>query len=467
MTEGQPPPPAERTEVGDQLRKVLRPVFSGRRCILVGGVFVGAHAAVRQLLELGATRPVLVVCDAIGVGPQPDPADGVPLLIDTRTVSTIETIRRFEQALAEPTVATRSTLDRFDPGRSALVLGSPFSTTASLAGRERLGFRRREWAAFEDKTQVTNLLAEAGAMPVSAEVVRNSTDEIAGAMRRLDGGMGVVVAGDTASGHTGFSEYTRWVVDPAEVEPMPDCQRVRVMPYLDGVPCSVHGLVIGSQVAVFRPVEMITLLDESRRFRFAGAATYWDPPPEHREVLRDLARQVGLRMAEIASYRGAFTLDGVMTPSGFVATEVNARWGGALGLVAGALSHVPLFAMDHALRQGVDVPVDVDTLERTLVHAADAKRGGAAYLSVAGQWGRGDMEQAVRMDGTLSAPDEPWDLRLQAGGLRGGVHVRVVPHPNLPPSGAPFAPLAAQGFSLCDQLLGTPVGPLTSQAELP
>lgn len=451
--------------MGEQLNRALRPIFSGRRCILVGGVFVGAASAVRQLLSLGADRPVLVVYDTIGTGPAPDPADAVPLLVDTRTLSTIETIRRFERALAEPAPAIRDALDGFDPDRSALVLGSPFSTAATLAGRERFGRRRREWATFEDKTQAIGLLAEVGAMPVPAEVVHNAAGEIAAAMKRVDGGAGVVVAGDTATGHTGFSEYTRWVVDPADVEPMPDCHRVRVMPLLEGVPCSIHGLVIGSDVAVFRPVEMITLLDASRRFRFAGAATYWDPPTEHRERMRRLARRIGKRMAEIASYRGAFTLDGVMTPSGFVATEINARWGGALALVAGALPHLPLFALDHALRQGINVPVDVGALETTVVQGADARRAGTAFLSVAGERERGDTELAARMDGTVCAPGEPWDFRLQAGGMRGGVHVRVVPHPDLPPRGPPLAPLAAHGFSLCDQLLGTAVGPLISQAE--
>ena len=51
------------------------------------------------------------------------------------------------------------------------------------------------------------------------------------------------------------------------------------MPFLEGIPCSIHGVVFPDGVATFRPVEMVTLRRPgSNRLHYAGAATFWDPP---------------------------------------------------------------------------------------------------------------------------------------------------------------------------------------------
>ena len=51
------------------------------------------------------------------------------------------------------------------------------------------------------------------------------------------------------------------------------------MPFLDGVPCSIHGMVLPDGTAVFRPVEIAILRDVARRrFVYGGLSTYWDPP---------------------------------------------------------------------------------------------------------------------------------------------------------------------------------------------
>jgi hypothetical protein len=39
--------------------------------------------------------------------------------------------------------------------------------------------------------------------------------------------------------------------------------RVRVMPFLEGIPCSIHGIVFAEHVAALQPLEMVTLRSES------------------------------------------------------------------------------------------------------------------------------------------------------------------------------------------------------------
>ena len=55
--------------------------------------------------------------------------------------------------------------------------------------------------------------------------------------------------------------------------------RVRVMPFLEGVPCTIHGVVFPDHVIVVRPVEQITLRHAAGpTFLYAGCATFCDPP---------------------------------------------------------------------------------------------------------------------------------------------------------------------------------------------
>jgi hypothetical protein len=95
------------------------------------------------------------------------------------------------------------------------------------------------------------------------------------------------------------------------------CDRVRVMPFLEGIPCSIHGVVFPDGVATFRPVETVILRPPgSNRLRYAGAATFWDPPDDDREVMRDLAHRVGPGLRQRVGYRSAFTVDGVLAAEG-------------------------------------------------------------------------------------------------------------------------------------------------------
>jgi len=237
----------------DRWIQALRDVFAHRRCILVGGVFVASRAAVTQLLRLGAEPPVLVVCPTLGHGPLPDPTDAVPLVVDgTQSVSTIATIRAFEQRLADPTPTIVDALDDLDPHGSAMVLGSPFASSDRLAGRRRFGHRRPEWAAFEDKTRSAGLLARVSPVALPVEIVANRADVLRESARRVDRGHGAVASGACLSipsrwtGSTIESSITladdpdpdRWDLR-LEAAAMPGGVHVRLVPNPDTTPVGV------------------------------------------------------------------------------------------------------------------------------------------------------------------------------------------------------------------------------------
>jgi hypothetical protein len=449
-------------------RELLRPLIAGRRFVLCGGPLVAATGTVRLLLDLGARPPIFVICDVVGVGPTPEPEQAQWFCVDVRTPSTIGTIRAFEQTLVDPPQELVEALDAWDPARSALVLGSPFALEPQLAGRARYGARPPSWAALEDKTKIGEVLEAAGIPLAPSLVVPAERSPLEDVTATLDRGDGVVWAGDTASGHSGFAEYTRWVrtiedAASALAHLGQECRRVRVMPFLEGVPCSIHGVVFPDTVAAFRPVEMLTLRDPAAaRFHFCGSATYWDPPEQDREQMREAARRVGAVLRERVGYRGAFTLDGILTESGFRPTELNARFGGGLSVLAGSLPTLPLVPVDHAVRAGEPLDYHPDHLEALIVQAADAQRRGTAYVSTADRRA-GSERRLLRHDGvryTLVYDDGEADLAVELGGFSRGTHVRVVPFPERTPTGPPFAPRAAQAFAVVDELFGTTIGTL-------
>ncbi len=187
-------------------------------------------------------------------------------------------------------------------------------------------------------------------------------------------------SGDARDGVNGGGNYVRWIVDDDDQRSAawffgPRCDQIRVMPFLDGVPCSIHGYVLADGTAVFRPVEIVTLRDVARRqFVYAGLGTYWDPPARDREEMRETARRVGDHLAAAHGYRGAFGIDGVLSVDGFVPTELNTRMSGGAAVV-GEVDRRFFTLLQARLVSGDDVGLTAADVE-SLVPVMDAERVG-------------------------------------------------------------------------------------------
>ena len=209
-----------------------------------------------------------------------------------------------------------------------------------------------------------------------------------------------------SEGFNGGSEFVRHVVDSADESAAVDfftahCDRVRVMPFLDGIPTSIHGLVFPDGVAVFRPVEMVILRrppDGPSGFVVGGLSTWWDPPPADREM-RASARRVGNYLRDAVDYRGGFSLDGILTRDGFRPTEVNPRFSSGLVTLVRSLPDLPLIAIQCALVSGADPGVTADELEGLVVSAADKRRYGAAATLTTAVHPRETDARRVVLDG--------------------------------------------------------------------
>jgi hypothetical protein len=458
----------------------LRPLFAGRKVVVTGGPLAAMTEVCRRLRELGAERPFLLAT-GVGTGEVPGPDEAEWCVVEVRAPDVIAEIRaamRLLRLLPEDVVEA---LDRWDPGREALVLSPMFNELAEIAGRRVYGPRRAEWRRLEDKVVVDALWDDLGVTRAPSEVVPAEAAALRAAAGRIDRGAGTAWAGDARQGFNGGAFCLRWVrgeADAAEAVAFlaARCDRVRVMPFLEGIPCSIHGVVFPDGVASFRPVEMVTLRRPgSNRLRYSGAATFWDPPAADREVMRDLARRVGAGLRERVGYRGAFTVDGVLAAEGFLPTELNPRLGAGLSMMTSGLPGLPVGLLDRALIEGEALAYGPGDLERQVLQAADRTRAGGAWTVT--DRGPGTLEPGPpggeATDATREVPVafEDGACRPAAEGRQGdgmlsfgpsgvGGFVRLALDPARVPAGPPVAPLAVAGFALADERFGTGIGPL-------
>jgi hypothetical protein len=449
------------------LTESLRPLFAGRKVVLTGGPLAAMTGACRRLAELGAERPFLLATGT-GTGELPGPDEAEWVVVQVRAPDIIAEIRAAMRLLRLLPGEVLAALDRWDPERAALVLSPMFNELPEIAGRRVYGPRRAEWRRLEDKAVIDALWDDLGVPRAPSAVVPAEAPALREAAGRLDRGAGTAWAGDASQGFNGGAFCVRWVrsaEDAAEAVAFlaARCDRVRVMPFLEGVPCSIHGVVFPEAVATFRPVELVTLRQPgSNRLRYAGAATFWDPPAADREAMRDLARRVGAGLRERVGYRGAFTVDGVMAAEGFLPTELNPRLGAGLSVMTTDLPALPVALLDRALIEGEPLAYGAADLEGQVLAAADRTRAGGAWTVT-----------EVATDATTELPvvfergacrpaggDAPADGVLAFGPSGVGGFVRLALDPDRIPAGPPVAPLAVAAFALADERFGTGIGPL-------
>ncbi|MEM9035865.1 MAG: hypothetical protein AAGA99_13355 [Actinomycetota bacterium] len=374
--------PTDADPVERFLAERFRSVLAETPWLLVGNTDAIAAGMGGVLREMGASDVM-----AMGIGRVEDVDSAVPLIsLGAETSGSMMELIRWEQRLVDdlPDWAVER-LDEWDPERRARVM-TPFTIHAGLiGGRSTWGSRPREHEALEDKLVAAEIWDAAGVERAPERIVAlDDGPGLLAAHRELAGPQGTVWAGDDHPGWHGGASSVRWAADETTVvEIAADLsaahRRVRIMPFLEGVPCSIHGLVIGAEVAVLRPCEMLVLLDRARgRFRYSAASTFWDPTPRVREQMRAAARAVGALLRDRHGYRGAFTIDGIATAGGFLPTELNARFGGALPMIGRARRSFPIFVVNCAVVAGALDHLDAAAYEAWMVSGADADRHGGA-----------------------------------------------------------------------------------------
>lgn len=445
--------------------RLLASEYTGRKFLIVSESLAGATSLVRFLAECGAQRPFILAATE-GMGELPDPADAEWALLATTGKTHMGLIRSFLESVTNLPAEVEAQIDAWDPNDIAEVLDGFLAAESLVAGRHHYGTRPQAWLDLEDKMVIDQLWDLAAVRRAPSAIVSVAGSEIDQVLGDLDWGAGTVWVADNTEGWHGGAEYLRWVQSGADASGARDwfatrCERVRIMPFLEGIPCSVHGFVFPDDVAAIRPIEMLVLRKAgTTEFRYVGTASFWDPPPYHREVMRDLARRVGRALRAEYEYVGGFTVDGVMTRDGFLPTELNPRMGAGIRRALRGLPDLALAAINRALIAGVDVAYRSREFERMLLQAADGARSGIGFLMVDAF---PDVKQEFNVvlsggQARLARPGETPEATItwDRGSPSGSVAVR--PDPDQVPVGVSIAPWIVRGFEVADRVweLGLP-----------
>jgi hypothetical protein len=453
----------------DHWQELLRPTFEGRKVIVAVQMAAGATQTTRDVLALGATDALVIATNGVGLGASPKDAGAKVIFLNAPIVGStmVASIQACQNAIRHLPDWARDEIEAFDPEGTALAVGDFLTETDSIAGRPFLFHRRPEWIALDDKTLVDGLWDRAGIDRSPSVVCPATLESVDAVFDELDMGDGVVAAIDSEDGWTGGGEGVKWIRNRADIprtmEPWLNPERrVRIMPFLEGVPCSIHGIIFDDYVIPLRPMEMVVLRTESNGLFYVGCSSYYDPPAADREAMRQMAKQVGAQLREEVGFRGAFTIDGIMTAGGFRPTELNPRNGAGLVTMARGFPG-PLLLIIDAIAAGLKIDWMPAELERTLVAAFDDQRAGGTWRTFHVRADVPLVERVVineNLTVSLVGETDPCDLIFTSGGTERSVFIRAIWDSHRTEPGPYTAERAAAFWTWADATYGLGVGSL-------
>lgn len=456
-------------DVGAWERHLCAP-FTGRKIICSFELLAAMTHLVGRFRRWGAERPLLIA-DGRGTGPVPTAEDAEILLVESpRFESLTEHVRARMRSAERLTPEVVAAVERYDPAEDAAWWVSPVGPNTPMLGRPVLGGRPPKQAALEDKLVIDDILDDLGASRPPVAVAAATYDDLMAATDRVRGVSGadqVVWSGDATQGVNGGGDYVRWIRSVDHAKDAADffsrhCAQVRVSPFLEGVPCSIHAIVVPDGVVALRPMELASLrAAESGRFVYAGMGTSWDPPDADRDAMRELARRFGIHLQRTEGYRGAFCLDGVLTADGFRLTELNPRFSGGLSRLGRSSpdAHLELVHVNALL--GRDLGRAAEQIEADALARVDDSRfvdvmglsgtvTSTEDLEVAVAAGPGRLEvaqDAVSAIGTVACGPSPL-----------GTFVRLTLSDEVVRVGDRVAPLSVLLLDFCDRMWDTGFG---------
>lgn len=425
----------------------LESIYGNRKWVLAAQ----AAVATRPMQELlsGWGAETLVVASNEGTGEVPDTT-----IVYTRSGgdTAVESIREFFRSVVAPAPEIQREVDRFDPAMEARVLAEPYATASEMVGRRTFGVRRQEWSAWEDKMRVDSLWSDLGIPHAPYRVV--PVDDAPRAAVELASDLGTVWVADNTEGWHGGGEYVRWVPPTGGFEEAVSWYSgraglVRVMPFLDGLPCSIHGWVSATGVAVFEPVEILIFRHaDGSGLAYSGVATLWTAPDHTRDEMRSISLAVGQALRERDDYRGPYGIDGILTLDGFRPTELNPRMSAGAGIQLAKVD-VPLGLLMRAEAEG-EINVDHEWLERS---AREHRKPGIHFGKMVRREVRDEFHVALSGGAEVVATDDEAESagKVIAGPSATGSYVTGQFDPDRVGVGPPSGPFVAAVLNLASQ----------------
>ncbi len=262
----------------------------------------------------------------------------------------------FDKWIQSPPPHVGEWLDKLDPQRNWIVVAPPGTNQPTFCERSIIGWRDLTTAKIEDKTLIDDLWQRLGIPSPPYKVLPADDPLLLEWSTRLNRGLGTIFATDTTQGYIGDAQGLCWVRTKEEFSRAQkwlagSTARVRVAEFVPGAPCSVLGMVLKDGVAVFEPIEIITLRDPGNsQLVFCGSSTFWRPGETARSQMREYTRVAGRYLAAQMNYAGLYSVDGILTRSGFLATELNPRHASGLGITE-ACPSFPISLFNRSVQQ--------------------------------------------------------------------------------------------------------------------
>jgi hypothetical protein len=313
---------------------------------------------------------------------------------------------------------------------------------------------------------VVDTLWDAAGVPRARSIVSDGTADLAMLGAIIDQGTGVVcscqlIGAGPSAGGDGIWWWRNGPPPTTVPTAEPGTWRVRLMPLLEGVPVRLHGLALATRIIPFPPMELVTLpRPEQGTFLCAGAVPIRDDATN----LITQTERVGARLRDRLGYRGGFSVDGILTATGFLPTDLNARLTSAME--ASPPEHrVLLHAVNLLALDGIEPETS------TVDHLVEATFAIGATCTIFGAATHADetcpRQAAVRWSGdTLTlAPSSAADGSLTITPSPRGWLLTATLITDRLPGGGRLGPWAPEVFRLSDEVLGTNFGNLAPPFE--
>lgn len=360
----------------EELARRVAAAWQGRYAVLAERLNGAARSLVNEVQSCGGQVLGVVVANDPGPATSSDLV-AVPIAPGASDISR----REFSKRLEDPPEHLIRWLQTVDGGGTCSLIATQFMELERVAGRAVLGARPARWSAFEDKTEIDTLFRRIGVAAPATLVTSATAPDLVSLLGEYSSELGSVVALDSSTDFRGDSFGLRWIqrgdrnLEEVARWAASSAVRVRISPFYEGIPCSVLGMVAAGTVAIFDPIEIVTLRTEgSRQLTFVGWSNLWRPSEATAADVRECGRRVGLELARAVDYRGFFSLDGICGAEGFRATEVNPRLASGLGLRAAAPGF-PTYLFSRTLQRD---PSFLDAAEVAQVEAEIRQRVRAA-----------------------------------------------------------------------------------------
>ena len=253
--------------VRSALLDAIRRAFGGRPVILAGPVARGLRRWSGQLRAAGLERP-LILAEAAG-GDPPTEVEGAWYLVPAGPAG-----ERLGERLSELPPSLSRVIDAFDPDRRAVLLCVENLGIHTVQGRPVYGPQPARCARVESKGAADAWFDRAGVARLPSAILELADPELRRASRALDRGDGVAWSGvdDALVQPASGARLVRRVRTAAEADEAhatlsEGCARVRLAPFVEGIPCGVNALVFpdGVPSALLRLRRLLAAPSRGRR----------------------------------------------------------------------------------------------------------------------------------------------------------------------------------------------------------